>query len=99
MENTEASIMICGLPYRIIYRDRNSRSDMSMGRCDSKELTIHIDKEMPEEQRKATLCHEWIHAVLDANGVEHPESVAAVLGTELYRSGFEPWKKPDNGLN
>ena len=84
----EHKIIICGLPFKIIYRDRNSRSDLSMGRCDSKDLTIHIDKDMPDAQKQATLVHEWLHAVLDINGIEASEILVSVLGTELYRSGF-----------
>lgn len=89
MKNAQSEVIeICGLPFKLIYRERNSRSDTSMGKCDIKDLEIYIDKDMPDEQRKASLVHEWIHAVLDLNGVEAHEVVVSVLGTELYRSGF-----------
>ena len=79
---------ICGLDYEIVHRDRNSRDDMNMGKCDAKELKIYIDREIPEQQKQAVLVHEWIHAVYDANGIDHSEVQTSVLATELYRSGF-----------
>ena len=89
MKNAQSEVIeICGLPFNLVYRERNSRSDASMGKCDIKDLKIYIDKDMPAEQRRASLVHEWIHAVLDLNGVEAHEGVVSVLGTELYRSGF-----------
>jgi hypothetical protein len=82
--------MICGLPHKIIYRERNTRDDNNIGRSDSKDLVITIDKDTPPEQQEATLIHEWVHLVLGAYGVEHHESIACVLGLELYRAGFRP---------
>lgn len=79
---------ICGLDFQILERDRNSRDDDNLGKCDLKSLAIYIDKEMPEQQRQAVLIHEWIHAVYDANGVEHNEVQTSVLATELFRCGF-----------
>lgn len=82
------TIVICGLPFELIHRDRNSRSDVSMGRCDTKDLKIFLDKEMPTEQQEATLVHEFVHAVFDLNAIEAQEIQVAVLATELYRCGF-----------
>ena len=80
--------LICGIPFEIIMREPNMRSDANMGRCDSKMAKITIDRTMPEPVRDATLVHEWMHSVYDLNGIEHSEVQIGIMATELYRNGF-----------
>jgi len=79
---------ICGIPFEIIERDRNSRDDGNFGKCDTKDGKIYIDKEMTIEQKRATLVHEWMHAVYTLNGIDHSEVQVSVMATELFRNGF-----------
>ena len=88
LEFSHKKIIICGLCFEVVNRDRNSRSDESLGRCDIKDLRIFIDKEMPDQQKEATLIHEWCHAVLQLNGIEHSETLVSVLAQEMYRVNF-----------
>ena len=84
----EYALTICGLPFTVQERDTNTRDDPNMGKCDSKNLLITIDKTMPIAMKEATLVHEWMHAVYEVNGVQHDESHVAVMAAELYRCGF-----------
>jgi len=81
-------VTICGIPFQIVQVQSYRRDDYSFGSADAKMATITICAGMPVQVRAATLVHEWMHAVLATNGVEHPESIVGVLATELYRQGF-----------
>jgi hypothetical protein len=81
-------IMVCGIPFTLRFFEDNSRADGAMGRMDSKRGEIAISSTLEGDILESTILHEWIHAVLEMNGVDHDEGVAAVLGNELYRNGF-----------
>ena len=80
--------IICGIPYDIIEREPNLRSDENLGRGDCKHATITMDGSMPQAVKDATLVHEWMHQVYECNGVAHEEQHVSVMATELYRQGF-----------
>jgi len=82
---------VCGIPYQVVEVDSNCRTDMSMGRSDSKTATITINKDMPKEVKESILIHEWIHSVLDCTGFTeytNDERLVCALQNELYRAGF-----------
>lgn len=81
-------VIICGIPFRLMMRERDGSNDMNMGISNTKDTIIAIDNEMSKEQKEATLVHEWVHCVLNMNGINHEEVLVGVLGTELYRAGF-----------
>ena len=86
-------IDVSGIPFEVKEVESNSREDPSMGRCDPKKALITINKEMPETVKDVTLIHEWLHGVLENNGlpeISSNETVICVLSTELYRNGFKP---------
>lgn len=87
-KGTKVYTNICGTPFQIIDRPRNSRDDNNMGKSDVIESKIFITAEMPKATKDATLVHEWIHSVLTLNGIEHDEVLVSVLANELYREGF-----------
>ena len=85
------SVDVCGIPFKIIEIESNCRTDMSMGRSDSKTATITINKDMPQEVKESTLIHEWLHSVLDCTGFgeySNDEKLVSALQNELYRAGF-----------
>ena len=82
------NISICGVQYAIIMREPNARDDSNYGKFDGKMGKIFIDSTMPEAVKDATLVHEWMHGVYEANGVQHEEQHVSVMATELYRQGF-----------
>lgn len=92
MENKiETYIDVCGIPFKVKEVESNSRTDISMGRCDSKTAVITINRDMPKEVKESTLVHEWIHAVLDCVGMgeySNDEKLICALQNELYRAGF-----------
>ena len=82
---------VCGVPFELKETESNGREDPSMGICDSKLAIIKINKEMSEPMKESVLIHEWLHGVLDANGLGElsgKENLVCVLQTELYRNGF-----------
>ena len=82
---------VCGIPFKVVEVDSNSRADMSMGRSDCKTATITLNRDMPKEVKQSTLIHEWIHAVLDCAGFgeySNDEKLVCALQNELYRAGF-----------
>lgn len=80
-----------GVPFLCKEVESNSRTDVSMGRSDSKMAVITINREIPKEMKDSVLIHEWIHAVLDCFGMgdyTNDEKLVSVLQNELYRAGF-----------
>ena len=52
---------------------------------------ISINKDMPEDIKNQTLVHEWLHGVLETNGLPEQsgnETLVCILSAELYRNGF-----------
>lgn len=92
MENKiKTYVDVCGIPFLCKEVESNSRTDVSMGRSDSKMAVITINQEMPKEMKESVLIHEWIHAVLDCAGMgdySNDEKLISVLQNELYRAGF-----------
>lgn len=89
--NKGFNVDVCGIPFRVIEVDSNSRTDMSMGRSDSKTAVITINRDMSKEVKDSILIHEWIHAVLDYAGMgeySNDEKLVCALQNELYRTGF-----------
>jgi hypothetical protein len=82
------TIDVCGKPFNVVYREPIGRTDDNCGESDCKAAVITLDKTMPALMRDSTLIHEWLHAVLTSNAIEHPETLVAVLENELYRAGF-----------
>ena len=84
-------IDVCGVSFNLREVESNSRGDGSMGRCDIKMAEISISKDMPDEIKDQTLVHEWLHGVLETNGLPEQsgnEVLVCVLAAELYRKGF-----------
>mgnify|MGYP007068152320 CR=1 FL=1 len=82
---------VCGIPFKVVEVDSNSRTDMSMGRSDSKMALITINKDMPKEMKESVLIHEWLHSILECQGLSeysNNEEFVCILQNELYRAGF-----------
>lgn len=83
---------VSGIPFEVKEIESNSREDTAMGRCDPKMAVITINKDMPSHIKEVTLIHEWLHGVLENNGLSEisgNETVICVLSNELYRNGFK----------
>lgn len=91
MTDNNFHIDVCGIPFKVVETESNSRTDTSMGRCDSKMGIISLNKDMPKEIKDSVLIHEWIHGVLDNAGMgeyTNDEKLVCALQNELYRLGF-----------
>lgn len=83
---------VCGVPFKVVEVDSNNRTDMSMGRSDSKLALITINRDMPKEMKQSVLVHEWLHSILECQGFgeySNNEEFVCVLANELYRAGFK----------
>ncbi len=62
-----------------------------MGMIEYKDLVIKINKDMPQEAKKETICHEMIHGILVHLGytdMANDEQLVQALGNAIYQ-GFE----------
>lgn len=90
-EYTE-KVNVCGVMFDLIrvYEDSFNRH-CHLGEADFRKSRIRINNSMDKEQQEATLIHEWLHAILDANSY-HDESgdekLISCLQTNLYLAGF-----------
>lgn len=84
-------VNICGLPHEVLELEDNFNMDCHMGQIEYKDLVIKINKNMPEEHKKETLCHEMIHGILVHLGYmdqSQDEQFVQALGNAIYQ-GFE----------
>lgn len=87
-------VVICGIPFAIIYVDSALTGNDRFGECDVMAATIKINKRCSQEQKDATLIHEWVHGVAGCNGTSQNEDIIGVVATELYRQGFRVKVEP-----
>lgn len=64
------TVNICGMPHKIIECEDNFNVDTHFGMIDYKELVIKVNKDMPEEAKNETICHEMLHGILVHLGYE-----------------------------
>ena len=56
-------VNICGLPHKVIEKEDNFDIDCHFGQIDYKKCEIKINKDMTEEVKKETICHEIVHGI------------------------------------
>lgn len=84
-------VNICGLPHEVIECEDSFNMDCHMGQIDYKDLVIKINKDMPVEAKKETICHEMVHGILIHIGqgeLSNDEHLVQALGNAIYQ-GFE----------
>ena len=57
-------VNICGLSHEIVELEDSFNLDCHMGQINYQDLLIKINKNMPEELKEETLCHEIMHDIL-----------------------------------
>lgn len=58
-------INICGIPHYVVEMSDHFSSDAAhFGEIDYQRCIITINENMSEEEKKETLCHEILHAIL-----------------------------------
>ena len=82
-------VNICGMPYTVKECEDHFDSDCHCGLIIYSECIIKINKNMHEEMKKATLCHEIMHGILLNIGREdlsNDENFVTALGNAIYAS-------------
>lgn len=80
-------VNICGMPYTVKECEDHFDSDCHCGLIIYSECLIKINKNMHEEMKKATLCHEIMHGILLNIGREdlsNDENFVTALGNAIY---------------
>lgn len=80
-------VNICGIPYTVKECEDHFDSDCHCGLIIYSECLIKINKNMHEEMKKATLCHEIMHGILLNIGREdlsNDENFVTALGNAVY---------------
>ena len=59
-------VNICGIPYKVVECNDKFNSDfgLHLGTIDFKSAEIRVNKEVTEEIKKETICHEMVHGIL-----------------------------------
>ena len=84
------TVNICGIPHKVIECEDNFNVDTHFGQIDYKACEIRINKNMPQESKDETLCHEMIHGIfvhLGYNDYAQDEQLVQALGNAIYQ-GF-----------
>ena len=84
-------VNICGIPHKVIECEDNFNVDTHFGQIDYKACEIRINKDLTEENKKETICHEMVHGILTHlgyNDYSQDEQLVQALGNAIYQ-GFE----------
>ena len=85
-------VNICGIKHKVIECEDSFNTDCThFGMIDYVRSTIKINKNLTEEHKKETLCHEMLHGILVHLGYEEysqNEQFVQALGNAIYQ-GFE----------
>ena len=84
-------VNICGIPHKVIECEDKFNADCHFGMIDYQACEIRINKDMPVEAKKETLCHEMVHGMLIHLGYSNyssDEQFVQALSNAIYQ-GFE----------
>ena len=85
-------VNICGIPHEVVMKeDAFNAGDTHMGEIEYCKQQIRINKDMPEEITKETICHEMVHGILvhiGRDGLAGDESFVQTFANAIYQ-GFE----------
>lgn len=84
-------VNICGMLHEVVESTDLFDCDAHFGQIDYKYARIRLNKDLSEEQKKETLCHEMVHGMLVHLGYNEQsdnEQFVQALGNAIYQ-GFE----------
>ena len=58
------TVNICGIPHKVIECEDSFNYDCHFGMIEYKDCLIKINKDMSDEMKKVTICHEMLHGIL-----------------------------------
>ena len=82
-------VMICGIPHKVIETEDSFDCDTHLGQIDYKDATIKINKNMDQEIKRSTLCHEIVHGMFEHLGysdIANNETLVTALGNMINMS-------------
>ena len=82
-------IKICGVTHAIVETKDKFNMDLHFGQIDYGACEILINKDLTEEGKKETLCHEILHGMLvhlGYNDYAQNEQFVQALGNAIYQS-------------
>lgn len=82
-------VNICGVKHKVVECEDKFDTDLHFGQIDYKTCEIRINKDLPEESKKETLCHEVLHGMLVHLGyaeLSQDEQFVQALGNAIYQS-------------
>lgn len=82
-------VNICGIPHTIIEKEDAFDTDLHFGQIDYKACEIILNKDLPVESARETLCHEILHGILIHIGradLSQDESFVQCLSNAIYQS-------------
>ena len=85
------TVNICGVLHKVVECEDKFDIDCHFGQIDYKKCEIRINKDMAEEVKKETICHEMIHGIfvhLGYNNYAQDEQLVQALGNAIYQ-GFD----------
>lgn len=92
-------VNICGIEHTVIECEDNFDTETHMGVIDYAHAVIRINKDMSDQLKKATICHEILHGMLVHIGREdlsEDEQLVTALGNAINNS-FEVKETSDEG--
>lgn len=82
-------VNICGIPHTVIECKDNFDATAHFGQIDFRTCEILVNKDLSNEHKKETLCHEMIHGILFHLGysnLSQDEKFVQALGNAIYQS-------------
>lgn len=84
-------VNICGIPHKVIECEDYFNEDIHFGQIDYKACEIRINKDMTQENKFETICHEMVHGIFIHLGYidyAQDEQLVQALGNAIYQ-GFK----------
>ena len=82
-------VNICGIPHTVVECEDKFNVDCHFGQIEYKTCEIRINKDLTEECKKETLCHEMVHGILIHLGYQeqsNDEQFVQALGNAIYQA-------------
>ena len=84
-------VNICGVTHRVVECEDKFDTDIHFGQIDHKNCEIRINRDITEESKKETLCHEMVRGMLIHLGYQeqsNDEQYVQALANAIYQ-GFD----------
>ena len=93
-------VNICGIPHTV--KECEDKFDASYGQINHKKCEILIDKDMSEESKAETICHEMVHGIFVHLGYAdyaNDEQFVQALGNAIYQGFYIKYKEDNEERN